>query len=70
MVTTTFRTLTDEDIAGDVASGELLDKAGAYGIQGPGWLFCQEDKLQEDHAELGLPLVETYELLKKFYALR
>ena len=38
----TFRALTDEDIAGYVASGEPMDKAGAYGIQGLGGCFVRK----------------------------
>ena len=65
----TFRTLTDEDIAGYVASGEPLDKAGAYGIQGLGGCFVRKIN-GSFHAVVGLPLVETYELLSNFNALR
>ncbi|ECF4922731.1 nucleoside triphosphate pyrophosphatase [Salmonella enterica subsp. indica] len=65
----TFRTLSAQDIADYVASGEPLDKAGAYGIQG--WGGCFVRKINGSyHAVVGLPLVETYELLSHFNALR
>lgn len=65
----TFRTLSAQDIAGYVASGEPLDKAGAYGIQGRGGSFVRKIN-GSYHAVVGLPLVETYELLSHFNALR
>ncbi|WP_437889780.1 Maf family protein [Phytobacter sp. V91] len=71
LVTTevTFRELSDEDIATYVASGEPLDKAGAYGIQGLGGCFVRKIN-GSYHAVVGLPLVETWELLSNFNALR
>lgn len=65
----TFRVLTDEEIAGYVASGEPMDKAGAYGIQGLGGCFVRKIN-GSYHAVVGLPLVETYELLSNFNSLR
>ena len=65
----TFRTLPDDDIAAYVASGEPLDKAGAYGIQGLGGCFVRKIN-GSYHAVVGLPLVETYELLSNFNSLR
>lgn len=65
----TFRALSDEDIAGYVASGEPMDKAGAYGIQGQGGCFVRKIN-GSYHAVVGLPLVETYELLSNFNSLR
>lgn len=65
----TFRTLTPEDIAGYVASGEPMDKAGAYGIQGLGGNFVR--KINGSYlAVVGLPLVETAELFSHFQSLR
>lgn len=71
LVTTdvTFRTLSDADIARYVASGEPLDKAGSYGIQGQGGCFIRSIT-GSYHAVVGLPLVETWELLGKVNSLR
>lgn len=65
----TFRVLSQADIAAYVASGEPLDKAGAYGIQGLGGCFVRKIN-GSYHAVVGLPLVETWELLSNFNALR
>lgn len=65
----TFRVLSEHDIAGYVAGGEPLDKAGAYGIQGLGGCFVRKIN-GSYHAVVGLPLVETYELLSNFNSLR
>lgn len=65
----TFRMLSEQEIIGYVASGEPLDKAGAYGIQGLGGCFVRKIN-GSYHAVVGLPLVETYELLSNFNSLR
>jgi len=64
-----FRCLSDEDIARYIATGEPMDKAGAYGIQGLGGCFVKKIN-GSYHAVVGLPLVETDELLNDFYALQ
>lgn len=65
----TFRVLTDDEITAYIASGEPMDKAGAYGIQGLGGCFVRKIN-GSYHAVVGLPLVETYELLSNFNSLR
>ena len=64
-----FRCLSEQDIADYIASGEPMDKAGAYGIQGLGGRFIRKIN-GSYHAVVGLPLVETNELLSDFHALR
>lgn len=58
----TFRTLDEPEIRAYVASGEPMDKAGGYGIQGRGGIFVRELKGSYS-AVVGLPLQETAELL-------
>lgn len=57
-----FRTLTDEEIAAYWATGEPVDKAGAYAIQGLGAIFV-ERMTGSYSAVTGLPLFETAQLL-------
>ncbi|MBK5145166.1 septum formation inhibitor Maf [Budviciaceae bacterium BWR-B9] len=60
-----FRQLSEQDITAYIASGEPMDKAGAYGIQGFGGTFVRTIH-GSYHAVVGLPLVETRELLDAF----
>ena len=57
-----FRELSDREIDAYVASGESMDKAGAYGIQGGAALFV--DKLVGDYYNvMGLPVCKLWQLL-------
>jgi len=61
----TFAPLEPERIAAYAASGEPLDKAGAYGIQGRAGAFAL--RLEGSYTGvMGLPLYETAELLRLF----
>lgn len=56
----TFKELADEDINAYVATGETIDKAGAYGIQGKGAAFVE--KYAGDYNNIvGLPVDKLLE---------
>jgi nucleoside triphosphate pyrophosphatase len=57
-----FRRLSPEEIADYVRSGEPMDKAGAYGIQGRGALLVAGIEGCYSNV-VGLPLSRTWELL-------
>ncbi|MEN3371856.1 Maf family protein [Dechloromonas sp. ZS-1] len=60
-----FRPIDDEEIRHYVLSGEPMDKAGAYGIQGRAGLFVEH--ISGSYTGImGLPVCETGELLKRF----
>ncbi len=60
----TFRTLSDADIEGYVATGEPMDKAGAYGIQGQGALLVE--KVNGCYFNVvGLPLSRAWQMLTR-----
>ncbi|GDX83475.1 Maf-like protein [Deltaproteobacteria bacterium] len=57
-----FRTLSEEDIARYVATGEPLDRAGSYAIQGEGGALV--DRVNGSYtAVVGLPLKEALGLI-------
>lgn len=60
-----FRALQDDEIRRYVATGEPLDKAGGYGIQGRAAVFV-EGIAGSYSGIMGLPLFETAQLLDAF----
>ena len=58
-----FRDLSDKEIRRYVDSGEPMDKAGAYGIQGGAALFC-EKMVGDYYNVMGLPVCRLGQVLK------
>ena len=59
-----FRVLTDAEIDAYIATGEPMDKAGAYGIQGRAALFVEG--IEGDYFNvMGLPLCRLGQMLKE-----
>ena len=61
----TFRALHEGEIAAYIATGEPMDKAGAYGIQGYGSMFVSH--LDGDYfGVMGLPVCTLADMLRSF----
>ena len=60
----TFRELSDSEILGYVRSGEPMDKAGAYGIQGGAALFAQ-GICGDYYNVVGLPVCRLVQVLQE-----
>ena len=60
----TFVTLTETQIDWYITTGEPLDKAGAYAIQGAGGLFVETIRGSASNV-IGLPLAETAALFRR-----
>ena len=60
--TVTFAPMTEREIERYVETGEPLDKAGAYGVQGPGGVFVE--RVEGNYFNvIGLPLPILYQML-------
>lgn len=63
-----FRDMTDREIKKYIASGECMDKAGSYGIQGKGRLFVE--KIDGDYFNVvGLPVCALAKMLKDEFSI-
>ena len=60
-----FRALELEEVEQYIATGECMDKAGAYGIQGYGCLLV-EGIVGDYYNVMGLPVARLAQMLKQF----
>jgi septum formation protein len=61
----TFRPMSHKEIEGYINTGEPLDKAGSYGVQGLGSVFIE--RIEGDfYSVMGLPLNLLYQMLLEF----
>ncbi len=61
-----FRDMSDEEISWYISTGEPMDKAGSYGLQGIGSIFV--DRVDGSFTNvIGLPLSDLYSDLKGFH---
>lgn len=60
-----FKELSDEEIRAYIRTGEPMDKAGAYGIQGHAAYMVRAIRGSYTNV-VGLPLTETVEMLREF----
>ena len=59
-----FRELSDKEIESYIATGEPMDKAGSYGIQGGAALFA-ERMVGDYYNVMGLPVCRLWQMLRK-----
>lgn len=63
-VKVTFAAMSAQEIRDYIASGEPMDKAGAYGIQGPGGVFVE--RVEGCYfTVIGMPLPRLYQALER-----
>lgn len=61
--------MTDSEINDYIATGDCMDKAGAYGIQGPFGIFVE--KIKGDYNNVvGLPIARLYQTLKELAVIK
>ena len=60
-----FYPMNPAEIEAYIATGEPMDKAGAYGIQGAGMRFVKEIR-GDFYTVMGLPGAQLWHFLKKF----